>query len=209
MTISGGQRPAVRVRANPTALAAYGISLPQLTQAIAAANSNQAKGIFDGPAQAYTIDANDQLTSGKEYRTVVVAYKNGGPVRVSDVAEVVDGVEDERQAAWVNSTPAVIVNVQRQPSANTIAVVDRIKALLPELTGTLPPAIQVSVLTDRTTTIRASVADVQFELVLTVALVVAVIFLFLRRPSTTLIPAVAVPLSLVGTFAAMYFAGFS
>jgi multidrug efflux pump len=209
VTISGGQRPAVRVRANPTALAAYGISLTQLTQAIAAANSNQAKGVFDGPAQAYTIDANDQLTSGAEYLPLVVAYKDGAPVRVSDVADVVDGVEDERQAAWVNSTPAVIVNVQRQPSANTIAVVDSIKTLLPQLTDTLPPAIHVSVLTDRTTTIRASVADVQFELVLTVGLVVAVIFLFLRRLSTTLIPAVAVPLSLVGTCAAMYFAGFS
>ena len=144
-----------------------------------------------------------------EYRSLVVAYKDGAPVRISDVADVIDGVEDERQAAWVNSTPAVIVNVQRQPSANTIAVVDSIKALLPQLADTLPPAVHVSVLTDRTTTIRASVDDVQFELVLTVALVVAVIFLFLRRFSTTLIPAVAVPLSLVGTFGAMYFAGFS
>jgi multidrug efflux pump len=209
VSISGGQKPAVRVQANPTALAGYGLSLTQLTDAIAAANANQPKGTFDGPHSAYTIDANDQLTSSAAYRSLVVAYKDGAPVRVSDVAEVVDGVEDERQAAWVDSTPAVIVNVQRQPSANTIAVVDRIKALLPQLADTLPPAVHVSVLTDRTTTIRASVADVQFELVLTVALVVAVIFLFLRRFSTTLIPAVAVPLSLVGTFAAMYFAGFS
>jgi multidrug efflux pump len=209
VTISGGQKPAVRVRANPTALAAYGLSLTQLAQAIAAANANQAKGTFDGPDRAYTIDSNDQLTSGTAYRSLVVAYKDGAAVRVSDVADVVDGVEDERQAAWVNSTPAVIVNVQRQPSANTIAVVDGIKALLPQLADTLPPAVRVSVLTDRTTTIRASVADVQFELVLTVALVVTVIFLFLRKLSTTLIPAVAVPLSLVGTFAAMYFAGFS
>jgi len=209
VSISGGQKPAVRVQANPTALAAYGLSLTQLTEAIAAANANQAKGTFDGPQQAYTIDANDQLTSGREYRSLVVAYKDGAPVRISDVADVVDGVEDERQAAWVNSTPAVIVNVQRQPSANTIAVVDSIKTLLPQLTDTLPPAVHVSVLTDRTTTIRASVDDVQFELVLTVALVVAVIFLFLRRFSTTLIPAVAVPLSLIGTFGAMYFAGFS
>ena len=209
VSISGGQKPAVRVQANPTALAAYGLSLTQLTEAIAAANANQAKGTFDGPQQAYTIDANDQLTSGREYRSLVVAYKDGAPVRISDVADVVDGVEDERQAAWVNSTPAVIVNVQRQPSANTIAVVDSIKTLLPQLTDTLPPAVHVSVLTDRTTTIRASVDDVQFELLLTVALVVAVIFLFLRRFSTTLIPAVAVPLSLIGTFGAMYFAGFS
>jgi multidrug efflux pump len=209
VSISGGQKPAVRVQANPTALAAYGLSLTQLSDAIAAANANQPKGTFDGPRQAYTIDANDQLTSGRAYRSLVVAYKDGAPVRISDVADVVDGVEDERQAAWVNSTPAVIVNVQRQPSANTIAVVDSIKALLPQLADTLPPAVHVSVLTDRTTTIRASVDDVQFELVLTVALVVGVIFLFLRRFSTTLIPAVAVPLSLVGTFAAMYFAGFS
>jgi len=209
VTISGGQKPAVRVQVNPAALAAYGLGLAQLTQAIAAANANQAKGTFDGPQRAYTIDANDQLTSSVDYRSLVVAYKNGAPVRLSDVADVVDGVEDVHQAAWVNTTPAVIVNIQRQPSANTIAVVDRIKALLPQLAGTLPPAVHVSVLTDRTTTIRSSVADVQFELMLTVALVVGVIFLFLRRLSTTVIPAVAVPLSLVGTFAAMYFAGFS
>jgi multidrug efflux pump len=209
VTISGGQKPAVRVQANPTALAAYGLSLTQLTQAIAAANTNQAKGTFDGPHQAYTIDANDQLTSAAAYRSLVISYKDGAPVRVSDVADVVDGVEDAHQAAWMNSTPAVIVNVQRQPGANTITVVDRIKALLPQLTNTLPSAVHVSVLSDRTNTIRASVADVQFELVLTVALVVAVIFLFLRRLSTTLIPAVAVPLSLIGTFGVMYFAGFS
>jgi multidrug efflux pump len=209
VTISGGQKPAVRVQANPTALAAYGLGLAQLTQAIAAANANQAKGTFDGPQRAYTIDANDQLNSGSAYRSLVVAYKDGAPVHLSDVADVVDGVEDVHQAAWMNTTPAVVVNIQRQPSANTIAVVDRIKALLPQLAGTLPPAVHVSILTDRTATIRASVADVQFELLLTVGLVVAVIFLFLRRLSTTIIPAVAVPLSLVGTFAAMYFAGFS
>jgi multidrug efflux pump len=209
VTISGGQKPAVRVQANPTALAAYGLGLAQVTEAIAAANANQAKGTFDGPQRAYTIDANDQLTSGAAYRSLVVAYKDGAAVRLSDIADVVDGVEDIHQAAWVNTTPAVIVNIQRQPSANTIAVVDRVKALLPQLADTLPPAVHVAVLTDRTTTIRASVADVQFELLLTVALVVAVIFLFLRKLSTTVIPAVAVPLSLVGTFAAMYFAGFS
>jgi multidrug efflux pump len=209
VTIAGGQKPAVRVQANPTALAAYGLGLPQLTQAIAAANANQAKGTFDGPERAYTIDANDQLTSGAAYRSLVVAYKDGSPVRLSDVADVVDGVEDVHQAAWMNTTPAVIVNIQRQPLANTIAVVDRIKGLLPQLASTLPPSVHVAALTDRTTTIRASVADVQFELLLTIVLVVAVIFLFLRKLSTTIIPAVAVPLSLVGTFAAMYFAGFS
>jgi len=209
VTISGGQKPAVRIQANPTALAAYGLSLTQLTQAISTANANQAKGIFDGPRQSYTIAANDQLTSAAAYRSLVVSYKDGAPVRVSDVADVLDDVEDAHQAAWMNTTPAVIVNVQRQPGANTIAVVDRVKGLLPQLTDTLPSAVRVSVLSDRTNTIRASIKDVQFELILTVALVVAVIFLFLRRLSTTLIPAVAVPLSLVGTFGIMYFAGFS
>ncbi len=209
VTISGGQKPAVRIQANPTALAAYGIGLPQLQLTIANANANQAKGTFDGPKQAYTIGANDQLTSGDAYKPLIVAYKDGGPVRISDIADVVDGVEDVHQAAWMNTTPAVILNVQRQPGANTIAVVDRIKALLPQLTATLPPAVQVTVLTDRTTTIRASVEDVQFELLLTIGLVVMVIFLFLRTLSTTLIPAVAVPLSLVGTFGVMYMLGFS
>jgi multidrug efflux pump len=209
VSISGGQKPAVRVQANPTALAAYGIGLPQLQQAIANANANQAKGTFDGPRQAYTIGANDQLTSGDAYKPLIVAYKDGGPVRISDVADVVDGVEDAHQAAWMDQTPAVIVNVQRQPGANTIAVVDRITSLLPQLTATLPPAVKVRTLTDRTTTIRASIEDVQFELLLTIALVVMVIFLFLRTLTTTLIPAVAVPLSLVGTFGVMYMLGFS
>jgi multidrug efflux pump len=209
VSISGGQKPAVRVQANPMALAAYGLGLPQLQQAIAAANANQAKGTFDGSQRAYTIDANDQLTSSADYRPLVVAYRGGAPVRLSDVATVGDGVEDAHQAAWMNTTPAVIVNIQRQPGANTIQVVDRIRALLPELGATLPPAVHVSILTDRTATIRASIADVQFELVLTIALVVLVIFLFLRTLATTFIPAIAVPLSLVGTFAAMYFAGFS
>ena len=167
VSISGGQKPAVRVQANPTALAAYGIGLSQLQQAIANANANQAKGTFDGPRQAYTIGANDQLTSGDAYKPLIVAYQDGGPVRISDVADVVDGVEDAHQAAWMNQTPAVIVNVQRQPGANTIAVVDRIKSLLPQLTATLPPAVKVRTLTDRTTTIRASIDDVQFELLLT------------------------------------------
>ena len=209
VSISGGQKPAVRVQANPTALAAYGIGLSQLQTAIANANANQAKGTFDGPRQAYTIGANDQLTSGDAYRPLVVAYRDGGPVRLSDVAQVIDSVEDQRQAAWMNRTPAVIVNVQRQPGANTIAVVDSIKTLLPQLTATLPPAVSVSVLTDRTTTIRASVHDVQIELLITIALVVMVIFLFLRTLRTTIIPAVAVPLSLVGTFGVMYLLGFS
>jgi multidrug efflux pump len=209
VSISGGQKPAVRVQANPTALAAYGIGLPQLQLAIANANANQAKGTFDGPRQAYTIGANDQLTSGDAYKPLIVAYKDGGPVRISDVADVVDGVEDAHQAAWMDQTPAVIVNVQRQPGANTIAVVDRITSLLPQLTATLPPAVKVRTLTDRTTTIRASIEDVQFELLLTIALVVMVIFLFLRTLTTTLIPAVAVPLSLVGTFGVMYLLGFS
>jgi multidrug efflux pump len=209
VSISGGQKPAVRVQANPTALAAYGIGLPQLQLAIANANANQAKGTFDGPRQAYTIGANDQLTSGDAYKPLIVAYKDGGPVRISDVADVIDGVEDAHQAAWMDQTPAVIVNVQRQPGANTIAVVDRITSLLPQLTATLPPAVKVRTLTDRTTTIRASIEDVQFELLLTIALVVMVIFLFLRTLTTTLIPAVAVPLSLVGTFGVMYLLRFS
>src|SRR6476646_6881829 len=209
VSISGGQKPAVRVQANPTALAAYGIGLSQLQTSIANANANQAKGTCDGPRQAYTIGANDQLTSGDAYKPLIVAYKDGGPVRVSDVADVIDGVEDAHQAAWLDQTPAVIVNVQRQPGANTIAVVDRITSLLPQLTATLPPAVKVRTLTDRTTTIRASIDDVQFELLLTIALVVMVIFLFLRTLTTTLIPAVAVPLSLVGTFGVMYMLGFS
>jgi multidrug efflux pump len=209
VSITGGQKPAVRVQANPMALAAYGLSLTQVMQALTAENANRAKGSFDGPRQAFTIDANDQLTSSSAYLPLVIAYRNGAPVRLSDVADVVDGVENTQQAAWVNTTPAVLVNVQRQPSANTIAVVDRVRTLLPQLAQTLPAGVQLSVLSDRTITIRASVRDVQFELLLTVALVVLVIFLFLRKLSTTVIPAVAVPLSLVGTFAAMYFAGFS
>jgi multidrug efflux pump len=209
VTISGGQKPAVRVQVNPAALASYGLSLAEIGTAVSAANANQAKGTFDGPDRAYTIDANDQLVSAAFYRPLIVSYKGGAPVRLADIADVVDDVEDVHQAAWMNTTPAVLVNVQRQPSANTIEVVDRITSLLPQLSGAIPPSVHVAILTDRTTTIRASVADVQFELVVTIALVVAVIFLFLRRLSTTLIPAVAVPLSLVGTFGAMYFAGFS
>jgi multidrug efflux pump len=209
VTISGGQKPSVRVQANPTALAAYGLGLEDLRTAVAAANVNQAKGSFDGPHQAVTIGANDQLLSSADYRPLVVAYRNGAPVRIADVATVVDDAEDVRQAAWMNTVPAVIVNIQRQPGANIIGVVDRIEALLPQLTSTLPSSVQVAVLTDRTTTIRASVHDVKFELGLTVALVVMVMFLFLRTLAATVIPSVAVPLSLVGTFGAMYLLGYS
>ena len=176
---------------------------------MAAANVDQAKGNIDGPRQAYTIGANDQLFTSTEYNKVIVGYKNGAPVRVSDVAKVIEGVENTSQAAWYNDTPAVIVNIQRQPGANIIDVVDRIEALLPQLRASLPPSVSVSILTDRTTTIRASVKDVQFELMLTVALVVMVIFLFLRNLAATVIPSVAVPVSLVGTFGAMYLLGYS
>jgi multidrug efflux pump len=209
VTLSGGQRPAVRVQANPKALASYGLGLEDVRTAIAAANVKRAKGSLDGPARAYTIDANDQLASAAQYKSVVVAYKNGAPVFLSDVADVVDGAENVRLAAWMNDVPAVILNIQRQPGANVIEVVDRIKKQLPQLQAALPAAIDVAVLTDRTTTIRASVHDVQIELLLAVALVVAVIFVFLRRISATLIPSVAVPLSLIGTFGVMYLAGFS
>ncbi|OPY73009.1 MAG: Multidrug resistance protein MdtB [Syntrophorhabdus sp. PtaU1.Bin058] len=209
VSISGGQRPAVRVHANPAALAAYGLTLEDLRAAIAAANVNQAKGSFDGPRLSYIIGANDQLFSSKEYRSLIVAYRNGAPVRLSDVAEAVDDAENIKQAAWMNASPAVIVNIQRQPGANVIEVVDQIKKVLPQLQSALPPAVKVSVLTDRTTTIRASVHDVQFEMMLAVALVVMVMFLFLRNLAATIIPSVAVPLSLVGSFGAMYLMGFS
>jgi multidrug efflux pump len=209
VSISGGQRPAVRVNANPTTLASYGLTLEDLREAISASNVNQAKGSFDGPRQAYNIGANDQLFSSGEYRSLIVAFRNGAPVRLSDVAEVIDDIENVNQAAWMNETPAVILNIQRQPGANVIAVVDRIKRLLPQLQSSLPPSIKVSVLTDRTTTIRASVRDVQFELMLAVALVVFVIFIFLRNVAATTIPSVAVPLSLGGTFGVMYLLGFS
>ena len=209
VSIGGGQKPAVRIQANPTALSAYGLTLEDLRTAITTANVNLAKGSFDGPHRAYTIDANDQVLSAKDYRPLVVAYRNGAPVLLSDVARAVDDAENVKQAAWMNETPAVIVNIQRQPGANIIQVVDRIEALLPQLRSTLPASIQVKVLTDRTTTIRASVSDVQYELMLTVALVVMVIFLFLRSLSATVIPSVAVPLSIVGTFAVMYLLGFS
>ena len=209
VSISGGQKPAVRIQANPTALASYGLSLEDVRTALGTANVNQAKGVLDGARQAYTIGANDQLTTSKQYSEVIIAYRNGAPVRLSDIATTVDSAENVKQAAWVNTTPAVIVNIQRQPGANIISVADRVKQLLPMLKSSLPSSVQVKILTDRTQTIRASVKDVQFELMLTVGLVVLVIFLFLRNLSATVIPSVAVPLSLVGTFGVMYLLGYS
>jgi len=209
VSISGGQKPAVRIRANPVALSSYGINLEDLRTALIQASVNAAKGNFDGPRQDYQIDANDQLISSADYRSVVVAYRNGAPILLTDVAEVVDGVENNKQAAWMNQTPAVILNIQRQPGANTISVVKSIKKLLPQLETNLPASVQVTTLTDLTTSIEASVSDVEFELMLTVGLVVMVIFLFLRSLYATIIPSVAVPLSLVGTFAAMYALGYS
>ncbi|HYM06973.1 MAG TPA: multidrug efflux RND transporter permease subunit [Terriglobales bacterium] len=209
VSISGGQKPAVRIQANPTALASYGLSLEDIRTALAAANVNQAKGVLDGPRQSFTIGANDQLSTSSQYNSIVVAYKNGAPVRLSDIATAVDSAENVKQAAWMNTTPAVIVNIQRQPGSNIISVADRVKVLLKQLQSSLPAAIKVQVLTDRTETIRASVKDVQFELMLTVGLVVMVIFLFLRNLSATVIPSVAVPLSLVGTFGVMYLLGYS
>src|SRR5271169_2538589 len=209
VSISGGQKPAVRIQANPTQLASYGLNLEDLRSAIIASNVNLAKGNFDGKNQNYQIGANDQLLSSADYAPLVIAYKNGAPIKLSDVATVVDDAENVRQAAWMNDTPAVIMNIQRQPGANIIAVVDRITKLLPQLTTALPNSIQVKILTDRTTTIRASVTDVEFSLMLTVALVVMVIFLFLRNVAATVIPSVAVPLSLVGTFGVMYLLGYS
>jgi multidrug efflux pump len=209
VSISGGQKPAVRIQANPTQLSGYGLTLEDIRTAVSTANVNQAKGSFDGKRQSYQIAANDQLLSSDQYRPLVVAYKNGAPVHLSDVATVIDDAENIKQAAWMNETPAVILNIQRQPGANIIGVVDRIQALLPQLRASLPSSVQVTVLTDRTTTIRASVRDVEFELMLTIALVVLVIFLFLRTLAATIIPSVAVPLSLVGTFGAMYLLGYS
>jgi len=209
VSISGGQKPAVRIQANPTLLASYGLNLEDLRSSIVAANVNQAKGNFDRPHQSYQIGANDQLLSSSDYAPLIIAYRNGSPVKLTDVATVSDDVENIRQAAWMNDVPAVIVNIQRQPGANIITVVDRIKTLLPQLTTSLPSSVHVGILTDRTTTIRASVRDVEFELMLTVGLVVMVIFLFLRNLSATVIPSVAVPLSLVGTFGVMYLLGYS
>ncbi len=209
VTLAGGQRPAVRIQANPAALAANGLSLEDLRSAINTANVKRAKGNLDTQTRSYTIDANDQLASAAEYKPIVIAYKNGAPVTLTDVAEVTDGAENARLAAWMNRTPAILLNIQRQPGANVIEVVDRVKKQLPQLRASLPAGIDVAVLTDRTVTIRASVHDVQVELLFAIALVVLVIFVFLRNVPATLIPSVAVPLSLVGTFGFMYLAGFS
>ncbi|HTZ90707.1 MAG TPA: efflux RND transporter permease subunit [Alloacidobacterium sp.] len=209
VSITGGQKPAVRIQVNPAQLSSYGINMEDVRTALTQTSVNAAKGNFDGPRQDYQIDANDQLETSEEYKNVVVAYRNGAPVFLKDVASVVNGVENSKQAAWMNQTPAVILNVQRQPGANTISVVKSIKLLLPQLQANLPAGIEVTTLTDLTTAIQASVDDVEFELMLTIGLVVMVIFLFLRNLSATIIPSVAVPLSLVGTFAAMYGLGYS
>ena len=209
VSIAGGQRPAVRIQANPQALAAHNLNLESLRQVVSAANVNQPKGNFDGPERSFMLDANDQLRSPDAYKDLIVAYRNGAPLRLSDVAEVVDGAENRRLAAWANELPAVLVNVQRQPGANVIDVVDRVHELLPTLTASLPSTLQVDVISNRTETIRASVRDVQHELVFAVGLVVLVTFLFLRNIPATVIPSVVVPLSLIGTFGVMYLAGFS
>ena len=209
VSVSGGHRPAVRIQVNPQALAAYGLNVDDIRTTIGNLNVNTPKGNFDGPTQASTINANDQLNSADQYRNLIVAYRNGGPVRLSDVANIVSGPENTKLGAWANTTPAIIVNVQRQPGANIIQVVDRVQSLLPQILSSLPSAVDVRVISDRTVTIRASVADVEFELGLAVVLVVVVIFVFLRTIPGTIIPSLSVPLSLVGTFGAMYLLGFS
>jgi multidrug efflux pump len=209
VSISGGQRRAVRVQANPTALASYGLSLETLRTALGSANANAAKGNFDGPEQAWTINDNDQISSADQYAPIIIAYRNGAPVRLRDVASIIDGTENTKLAAWVDKNPAIILNIQRQPGTNIIGVVDTVQKLLPQIQASLPETVHLQIITDRTTTIRASVEDVEFELLLTVALVVMVIFLFLRSFTATIIPGIAVPLSLVGTFAVMYMLGYS
>jgi multidrug efflux pump len=209
VSVTGGQRPAVRVIVNPRALAAYGLNIDDLRTTISVANQNGPKGTLDGPSRAYTINTNDQLRSADEYSKIVIAYRNNSPVRLQDVATLVEGAENTKLGGWMNKTPALIVNVQRQPGANVVDVVNRIKAMLPELKASLPAGVDVTVLTDRTTTIRASIRDVEFEMTLAVALVVLVIFLFLRNIPATIIPSLSVPLSLIGTFAVMYLANFS
>ena len=209
VSLAGGERPAVRVRADIRKLAAYGLNIDDLRTTLSNANVNTPKGGFDGPSRAYTINANDQIRNAKDYKSLVIAYKNGSPVLLSDVGDVVNGAENDKLGAWMNTVPAIILNIQRQPGANVIEVVDRIKAQLPQLQASLPAAIDVAVLTDRTLTIRASVRDVEFELLLAVFLVVMVIFVFLRSTRATLIPSLSVPLSLVGTLGVMYLWGFS
>jgi multidrug efflux pump len=209
VTISGGQRPAVRIQADTRKLAAYGLNIDDLRTTLSNANVNLPKGNFDGPARSYTINANDQLQSADSYKNLVIAYRNGSPVRLSDVAQIVDGAQNEKLAAWMNTVPAVILNIQRQPAANVIEVADRVKAMLPQLQSALPAAVDVALLTDRTVTIRASVRDVEFELTLAVCLVVLVIFVFIRSARATIIPSLSVPISLVGAFGIMYLFGFS
>jgi multidrug efflux pump len=209
VSVSGGQRPAVRVSVNPRALAAYGLNLDDLRTTISVANQNGPKGTLDGPTRAYTVNTNDQIRNAEDYGNIVIAYRNGAPVRLRDVATLISGAENSKLGGWMNSTPALILNVQRQPGANVVDVVNRVHALLPSLQAALPPGVDVTILTDRTTTIRASVADVEFELALAVVLVVLVIFLFLRNVPATIIPSLSVPLSLIGTFAVMYLANFS
>ncbi len=209
VSISGGQRPAVRVQLNPTALIAYGLTLEAVRSAIITGNVNAAKGNFDGKRLAYTINSNDQLLSSADYKPLIIAYRNNAPVRLADIANVIDSAENTQLAAWLNTTPAVILNIQRQPGANVIAVADRIKNLLEQLRYSVPPAINITLIADRTTTIRASIADVQFDLMFSIGLVILVIFLFLRNLPATFIPSIAVPLSLIGTFGVMYLCGYS
>src|SRR5450755_859603 len=209
VSISGGQRPAVRIQADIRKLAAYGLNIDDLRTTLGNANVNTPKGNFDGSMRAYTINANDQIRNASDYQSLIVAYKNGAAVRLRDVGSVVDGAQNDKLGAWMNETPAIILNIQRQPGANVIAVVEGIKSLLPQLQAALPAAIDVNILTDRTVTIRASVQDVEYELTLAVILVVLVIFVFLRNARATLIPSLSVPLSLVGTLGAMYLFGFS
>src|SRR5271155_1278514 len=209
VTINGGQRPAIRIQANLQALAAYGLNIDDLRTTIGNANSNAPKGSFDGASRNYTINANDQIANADDYKNIIIAYKNGNPVRLSDVASVVASSENTKLTSWMNTTPAILINVQRQPGANVIAVVDGIKELLPQIIAGLPAAVKVATVTDRTNTIRASVSDVEFELGLAVVLVVLVIYVFLRNIPATIIPSLSVPLSIVGTFAAMYLLGFS
>ena len=204
VTISGGQRPAVRIQVNPQSLAAYGLNIDDIRTTLGNLNVNTPKGNFDGPTQALTINANDQVTSADQYRKLIVAYRNGGPVLLSDVATIVSGPENSKLGAWANTTPAIIINVQRQPGANIIQVVDRIQSVLPEILSTLPAAVNVNIMSDRTVTIRASVFDVEFTLCLTIALVVLVILLFLRNMRATLIPSAVVPISLLGACAVMF-----
>ncbi|HZO22816.1 MAG TPA: efflux RND transporter permease subunit, partial [Steroidobacteraceae bacterium] len=209
VSISGGQRPAVRVIVNPRALAAYGLNLDDLRTTINVANQNGPKGTLDGPSRAYTINTNDQIKDAAEYGSIVIAYRNGSPVRLRDVATLAAGAENTKLGGWMDATAALIVNVQRQPGANVVDVVNRVQAMLPTLQASLPPGVDVSVLTDRTTTIRASIRDVELELALAVILVVLVIYVFLRNVPATLIPSLSVPLSIIGTFAVMYLASFS